>query len=542
MKTKKFRAADRASALQLIRDELGPEAMIVREQRVRPGPFGLFGEWQVEILAAIEDDDVPAAAPAARASDGVEASISAAGRQALGAPPASPTAPSALSATAEPRLSVRGRPSQPGGLSDEGAAKLAGIIESFPMSGQPVPPAMAASLADLITRATNGEEVVPPSAAAAANGAASSAPHSPAAPAARPDGAANGTAVSRSSAVTPPVMPPAPAPAASAAPDGPAAPAAPAGDGLGAVQQSILDLQTAVQRLAQQQQDQQLPREAPAVRIVYQQLIQQELDPSLSLELAGSLSEEIGNDIYIAQDRVERRLVEVIESRLLTGQLRLPPHFEFITRTAPPAVAVLIGPTGVGKTTTLAKLASHYAFTEGKKVALVTTDTFRIAAAAQLGTYAEILELPLEVVYRAEEIPAAIGRHLDADVVLVDTPGCGQQDQVRLEELAAFVDAAIAAVPDAAVLLTMAATTKLRDLLHIQRSFGQLPMHGLIFTKLDETTAYGPLVSLAARVRKPVYYVTTGQKVPNDIEIASRRRLARLVLHGLNQSEDGWDE
>src|SRR5687768_5088525 len=216
-----------------------------------------------------------------------------------------------------------------------------------------------------------------------------------------------------------------------------------------------------------------------------------------------------------------------------SAKLRLPSHLQFIERTAPPCVVVLVGPTGVGKTTTLAKLASHYAFAEGKKVALVTTDTFRIAAAQQLGTYAEILELPLEIVYRAEEVPAAVGRHMDADIVLVDTPGCGQQDSVKIGELAAFVSAAVETVPDAVVLLTLAAPTKLRDLLSVQRGFTPVHTHGLIFTKLDETNAYGPLVSLAARARKPVYFLTTGQMVPNDIEVANRRRLARLVQHGL---------
>jgi flagellar biosynthesis protein FlhF len=269
------------------------------------------------------------------------------------------------------------------------------------------------------------------------------------------------------------------------------------------------------------------------VRAAYQQLVAAEMDPGLALDLAGQLSDEIGADVYADPTAVGRRMTELIEERVQAGALRLPPHFQFIERTAPPCVVVLVGATGVGKTTTLAKLASHFAFTDGKKVALVTTDTFRIAAAQQLGTYAEILELPLEIVYRAEEIPAAIGRHMDADIILVDTPGCGQQDDVKIGELAGFVNATVDTVPDAVVLLTLAAPTKLRDLLSVQRGFAPVHTHGLIFTKLDETTAYGPLVSLAVRARKPVYFLTTGQMVPNDIEPATRRRLARLVQHGL---------
>lgn len=485
MKVKKYRADDRSAALKRIRDELGPEAMIVSEARVRPGFFGLFGRPQVEILAAVEEDgsDEPAGT-SAPPSNGVNMTISAAARQAAAAGGAS-----------EPATS-RGRPAQPGGLSDEGASKLAAILESFPKNGQPVPPALAGSLQDLIARATAGEQVVPPSAAAAKKPAGVSRP-----------------------AHTPPAVTPS---------DG-------NGGGLATVQQSLQELSTVVQRLAEQQQVSQLPREAPAVRIVYQQLIQQEVDPGLALDLAGQLSDEIGLNTWIEQDHVTGRLLDLLETRLSAGAVRLP-DAEPSPLSASPTVVVLVGPTGVGKTTTLAKLASHYAVTEGRRVALVTTDTFRIAAAAQLGTYAEILELPLEVVYRPEDVPAAIGRHTDADVVLVDTPGCGQQDSGKLAELVSFVRAAQQAAPDATVLLTLAAPTKLRDLLHVHESFGagsELPVHGYVFTKLDETTAFGPLVSLAVRTSRPVYFLTTGQKVPADFEPASPRRVAALLMHGI---------
>ncbi|HET7768724.1 MAG TPA: flagellar biosynthesis protein FlhF [Chloroflexota bacterium] len=474
MRTKPFRAADKATALRMIRDELGPDALILQERRVKPGLFGLLGPEQVEIIAGIDDltESAPVApsAPAAHVtapSNGVHADFSAAARRLA-----------RDVQDADPRDLLPPTPAA-GGLSDEGASKLAAILESFSKSGQPVPPAMAASLADLIGRSAAGEEVTLPA----------------------------------------PAPPPAPKPASEAR--------------NGSLQDTLPQLQGAIQRLTQQQQDAQFPRESPAVRLVYQQLIAAEVDPGLALDLAGQLSDEIGADVYADPERVGRRLTELFEERLQVAKLRLPPHFQFIERTAPPCVVVLVGPTGVGKTTTLAKLASHFAFTEGKKVALVTTDTFRIAAAQQLGTYAEILELPLEIVYRAEEVPAAIRRHMDADIVLVDTPGCGQQDDVKIGELSAFVDATVDTVPDAVVLLTLAAPTKLRDLLSVQRGFAPVHSHGLIFTKLDETNAYGPVVSLAARVRKPVYFLATGQMVPNDIEVATRRRLARLVQHGL---------
>jgi flagellar biosynthesis protein FlhF len=481
VKTKRFRAADRATALRLIRDELGPDALILQEQRVKPGLFGLLGAAQVEILAGIEDALVAEQAAPPPSNGAVHADFSAAARQLA-----------RDVQNADPRDLLPPQPAA-GGLSDEGASKLAAILESFAKSGQPVPPAMAASLADLIGRSASGEERPHPSPVPRGEGVNQPRPLGEAARSAG-EGSANGAA---------------------------------------SIQETLQDLQVAIGRLTQQQQDAQFPRESPAVRLVYQQLIAAEMDPGLALDLAGQLSEEVGTDVYADPQRVSRRMTELIEERVQVGKLRLPPHFQYIERTAPPCVVVLIGPTGVGKTTTLAKLASHFAFTDGKKVALVTTDTFRIAAAQQLGTYAEILELPLEIVYRAEEVPAAIRRHMDADIVLVDTPGCGQQDDVKVGELGAFVDATVATVPDAVVLLTLAAPTKLRDLLSVQRGFAPVHTHGLIFTKLDESTAYGPLVSLAVRARKPVYFLTTGQMVPNDIEPATRRRLARLVQHGL---------
>jgi flagellar biosynthesis protein FlhF len=538
MKVKKYRAPDRSTALKQIRDELGPQAMIVQEQRVRAGFFGLFGTPQVEVLAAIEDEhldgpptggtsgtsSIAERAVANSQTPGAEMAISSAARHAAAS--AAAAAPSA-----ESRLTDRARPPQPGGLSDEGTSKLAAILETFPKNGQPIPAAMASSLADLISRAAAGEEVSPPSAAlSAAKGVSASrvvgvAPDSP---------STNGISLARGPDAPVPSARPANGTAQHAgAASQPGSLSSPSSQEVGSVQQTLAEIQTAVLRLTQQQQDAQMPREAPAVRVAYQQLIQQEIEPGLALDLAGLLSDEVGMDIYVDQPHVNTRAAALLGERLSVGAVRLPPHSDHLTRTTPPTVVVLVGPTGVGKTTTLAKLASYYAFTLGKKVALVTTDTFRIAAAAQLGTYAEILELPLEVVYRAEEIPNAIGRHLDADIILIDTPGCGQQDQVKIHELAAFVDSSLTAVPDTVVLLTLSAPTKLRDLLHVRRGFGELPIHGFIFTKLDETTAYGPLISLAVRAAKPVYFVTTGQRVPNDIETAARERLVDLLFHGL---------
>lgn len=552
MKVKKFRTADRAAALKQIRDELGPQAVIVHEQRVRPPFFGLFGKPQVEMLAALEDDHLDGGTQASEAKPkGVDASISAAARQ---------LAADAASAPPLPLASNK----LPSGLSHEGASKLAAILETFPKSGQPLPPAMAASLADLVQRAMSGQDLDEASAPQEPARATVDLPQTPTRDAARTsaevpatgsNGAAHGSIdlVSREIASESstagqngthesigdaPSQPSPPRAQETRTPGGrlPRRETESINEGvdpsLGAVHDSLAELRRAVDRLTQQNQDAQLPREAPALRAVYQHLILQEIDPGLALDITGTISDELSGEMLVTQPQVLDRVVELLVGRLRSVSLQFPaPALDGTPGL--PAVVVLVGPTGVGKTTTLAKLASHLAFTEQKHVVLITTDTFRIAAAAQLGTYADILELPFEVVYRPEDLPQAIQKHHGAEVILVDTPGCGQQDQVQIGELSAFVSASLEAVPDATVLLTVSAPTKLRDLLQIQQGFGLMPIHGLILTKLDETETYGPIVSFATRSRKPVYYLTTGQKVPSDIEEASEERIARLVVSGL---------
>lgn len=294
------------------------------------------------------------------------------------------------------------------------------------------------------------------------------------------------------------------------------------------VQQNLYELQAAVDRLTRQSHGDQLPNTAPALRAVYQELLAQEMEPTLALELVGQLEEELGQNPNVGALQVRQRLAQLLVSRLpvaaLEGRNRRS------RRGKRQRVIALVGPTGVGKTTTLAKLASRLAFDGSERVSLITTDTFRIAAAAQLGTYADIMSLPLEVVYGVEELPRAIAKQADADYVLIDTPGCSQRNEPQLRELAGFVAAAQAAARDTTVLLTVAAPAKLRDMLDIRQRFSLLPLHGLVLTKTDETSVYGPLASLAIRAGKPVYYVTTGQNVPNDIEPATSTGLARMLL------------
>ncbi|MGE5371341.1 MAG: flagellar biosynthesis protein FlhF [Solirubrobacterales bacterium] len=189
-------------------------------------------------------------------------------------------------------------------------------------------------------------------------------------------------------------------------------------------------------------------------------------------------------------------------------------------------VVAMIGPTGVGKTTTIAKLAANFTLLDHKKVALITVDTYRIAAVEQLKTYADIIGVPLEVVFNPEDMRQSIKKFQGKDIVFVDTAGRSPRNEAQLNELKKYLEAI---EPDE-VILVLAATTRMEDLLETYRCFNVTRIDKVIFTKLDETSSYGPLLSVVHRTRSPISYITNGQNVPDDIELLDEFRLARMVL------------
>ncbi len=185
----------------------------------------------------------------------------------------------------------------------------------------------------------------------------------------------------------------------------------------------------------------------------------------------------------------------------------------------------LIGATGVGKTTTIAKLAAE-AIQCGARVALVTIDTYRIAAVEQLKVYGDIMGLPVEVVLSPEQLQEAFRRHRDKDLILIDTAGRSPQDQLRIEELNEFLGQG-AGVENC---LVLAATTDERLQQRTLQAFSKLPLSRLIFTKLDETDRCGALINLPTSSNLPLAYLTNGQKVPEDIMLAEAQKVAELVM------------
>jgi flagellar biosynthesis protein FlhF len=190
-----------------------------------------------------------------------------------------------------------------------------------------------------------------------------------------------------------------------------------------------------------------------------------------------------------------------------------------------PRVVALVGPTGVGKTTTIGKLAAGFSIVDKRRVALITADTYRVAAVEQLKTFGEIIGVPVEVVMTPSELKDAITRHNDKELIFIDTAGRSPHHDLHMSELKAFLEKA---QPEL-TMLVMSATTHSVDQVKIFNRFEPLTTH-LIFTKLDETVNSGAILNLVERTHLPVAYITNGQNVPDDIEVANPERLTRYIL------------
>ncbi|HSN67212.1 MAG TPA: flagellar biosynthesis protein FlhF [Fusibacter sp.] len=191
-----------------------------------------------------------------------------------------------------------------------------------------------------------------------------------------------------------------------------------------------------------------------------------------------------------------------------------------------PNIYMFLGPTGVGKTTTLAKIAARLSLVENKKIGLITADTYRIAAVEQLKTYSEILGIPLEVIYEASELQDAIERFKDKDYILIDTAGRSHKSK----ELKSDYDELVRYLKDVKIYLVMSMTTSFKDLKSIIDSYGFLKEYRLLFTKLDEATSYGNILNLKVLTGKPLSYFTIGQSVPDDIEVADKERIIQYIF------------
>lgn len=264
----------------------------------------------------------------------------------------------------------------------------------------------------------------------------------------------------------------------------------------------------------------------------YTHLVEAQVAEGLARELVERVRAELGERGLGTPSLIRERLAAYVESMLpVGGPIRLPAK-TVSGQAVEPTVIALVGPTGVGKTTTVAKLAANFSLREQRRVGLITIDTYRIAAVDQLRTYAQIIDVPLEVVMTPSQMQGALERMRDRDVVLIDTAGRGQNDALRISELKCYLEQAR---PHEVHLVLSTTSSEVVMQQAIER-FGEVGVDRLILTKLDEAIGFGVVLSCLAKARLGLSYVTTGQDVPDDIEVGRSKRLAELIVNGREQA------
>ncbi|HOS92488.1 MAG TPA: flagellar biosynthesis protein FlhF [Armatimonadota bacterium] len=259
-----------------------------------------------------------------------------------------------------------------------------------------------------------------------------------------------------------------------------------------------------------------LSEPGPELGPLYRILCEADVSPALAAEIVLAAGNGSGGD-----GRPEAVRAQLVERLVTSGPIGRPEGEK-------PRVVALVGPTGVGKTTTIAKLAGEYTFMHNCRVGLLTVDTYRVAAVEQLRTFAKIMTVPVQVAASPREARECLDKFTRPELILVDTAGRSQKhdEQVRaLQKLLAAVE------PDE-VHLVLSATTKSRDLIDVVKRFREVGVDRMIFTKLDETNSYGPVLNVAVESGLPISYVTNGQMVPEDIALATPGYLADLVMGG----------
>lgn len=259
------------------------------------------------------------------------------------------------------------------------------------------------------------------------------------------------------------------------------------------------------------------------LQLIYKNLIDNEVDSRFADEIIG----EIENSLK-KESNLDSILAAVYQKIIL--KLGKPKTIEMGDKAK---VIFFIGPTGVGKTTTIAKIASSFKIEKEARVAFITADTYRIAAVEQLNTYASIIDCPVSVVYSVEDMNKSLSEYKDYDLILVDTAGRSHKATEQMDELKAFIEevAQRADEFDFECYLTLSLTTKYKDLKSIADKYDDVDW-AVIFTKLDETCSVGNILNIRMLTDRPLSYTTSGQNVPDDIEVINEQGVARQLLGG----------
>ena len=273
---------------------------------------------------------------------------------------------------------------------------------------------------------------------------------------------------------------------------------------------------------AEKKEEEKNPEQDKFIRLLYNKMLDNEMDEKYVNSILEDASKTKKADLpfdYLLANIYQKMVLKFGRAEGITPSQEGP------------RIVLFIGPTGVGKTTTIAKLAGRYCVEEKKKVALLTADTYRIAAAEQLRTYANILETPFRIIYTPEELQAAVEDYWDCDYIFIDTAGRSHQNADQLEKMKEMVGA-LKDPGNYHVFLVLSATTKYRDLQRIADCYGKIADYEMIFTKLDETEAVGNLLNMKLYTGVPVAYVTCGQNVPDDMEVFNPQKTVKQILGG----------
>lgn len=256
--------------------------------------------------------------------------------------------------------------------------------------------------------------------------------------------------------------------------------------------------------------------------LIFNNLVKNEVEPEIAKVILDIAKEKIGSSIGINDFAAA--------AGSILAEIAGKPRTITVVDRKTPVVVMFVGPTGVGKTTTLAKIAADFSLNQGKRVGLITADTYRIAAVEQLKTYAEILGIPISVVYSPTEIKAAVCSYTDKELILIDTAGRSSRNKAQFEELKSLVNAC----PADEIFLVLSATTSSRNTKEILNQYGFIKDFNLLFTKTDETSIYGQILNARYISGKPLSYVTYGQSVPDDIEVADAEKLIKSLIGSIS--------
>ncbi|MFN3430166.1 MAG: hemerythrin domain-containing protein [Candidatus Sericytochromatia bacterium] len=258
----------------------------------------------------------------------------------------------------------------------------------------------------------------------------------------------------------------------------------------------------------------------PVLQRVFERLLACDVEPSIARGLVVYLQKEQPH-LETFEELVDALEIPISGLYHVAGPVKVA--------TGEQKVVALVGPTGVGKTTTIAKLAANFALAREVNMALFTIDTYRVAAVEQLKTYGDIIGLPVETILTPQGLKEALKQHGQKDLILIDTAGRSPYNRMHLNELKSFLDFR----PQRETHLVLSATTRLADLKQIVRNFTATGVDRLIFTKTDETEVVGGIISIAHETGLPVSYITTGQSVPDDIMVAEQPSLAKMLIQEL---------